>query len=326
MEHLHNHIGEGSASVAMLASRLSGIPYSFTVHGPSEWDAPADAGARRRRPARPPSSRPSRSTPGGRCVAGSTPRTGTRCTSSGAGSPPTTLRARAVPSPTVLRSSPSVGSLRRRVTWCSCRALRRLAASGARCGWSSSATGRSGRGWSAYVDATRLADVGLVRVADERGGARSSRPRDALVMPSFAEGLPVSIMEAYLVGVPVVSSDVGGIAELVETGPFRLAGGARVGRRAGRGARGAARPTRAGASPSRGERTRVGAGLARHRRRGLSPTRADPPLGARQRGPSPRRRSAQVTWITGCRMDFEQICLAARSCQKMAAPAGRTPR
>jgi colanic acid/amylovoran biosynthesis glycosyltransferase len=40
VEHLHNHIAEGSASVAMLASVLSGIPFSMTIHGPSEFDRP----------------------------------------------------------------------------------------------------------------------------------------------------------------------------------------------------------------------------------------------------------------------------------------------
>jgi colanic acid/amylovoran biosynthesis glycosyltransferase len=42
IDHLHNHIAENSASVAMLASELTGIPYSMTVHGPSEWDRPMD--------------------------------------------------------------------------------------------------------------------------------------------------------------------------------------------------------------------------------------------------------------------------------------------
>lgn len=41
VEHVHNHIGENSASVAMLASILSGIPFSMTIHGPSEFDRPA---------------------------------------------------------------------------------------------------------------------------------------------------------------------------------------------------------------------------------------------------------------------------------------------
>lgn len=38
IDHLHNHIGEASATVTMLAGRLSGVPYSLTIHGPNEFD------------------------------------------------------------------------------------------------------------------------------------------------------------------------------------------------------------------------------------------------------------------------------------------------
>ncbi len=38
--HLHAHFGTNSATVAMLAHRLGGPPFSFTVHGPEEFDAP----------------------------------------------------------------------------------------------------------------------------------------------------------------------------------------------------------------------------------------------------------------------------------------------
>jgi colanic acid/amylovoran biosynthesis glycosyltransferase len=37
---LHNHIGENSATVAMLASEISGIPSSLTIHGPYIFYAP----------------------------------------------------------------------------------------------------------------------------------------------------------------------------------------------------------------------------------------------------------------------------------------------
>ena len=40
IRHLHNHIGENSATVAMLCSILTGIPYSLTIHGPGEFDQP----------------------------------------------------------------------------------------------------------------------------------------------------------------------------------------------------------------------------------------------------------------------------------------------
>ncbi len=41
---------------------------------------------------------------------------------------------------------------------------------------------------------------------------------DVFVLPSFAEGVPVSLMESMAAGVPVVATQVGGISELVEDG------------------------------------------------------------------------------------------------------------
>lgn len=38
--HLHNHFADPSASVAMLTSSLSGIPFSYTLHGPAELYEP----------------------------------------------------------------------------------------------------------------------------------------------------------------------------------------------------------------------------------------------------------------------------------------------
>jgi colanic acid/amylovoran biosynthesis glycosyltransferase len=38
--HLHAHFGTNSTTVAMLARVLAGLRYSFTVHGPEEFDAP----------------------------------------------------------------------------------------------------------------------------------------------------------------------------------------------------------------------------------------------------------------------------------------------
>ncbi len=40
VEHIHAHFGTNAAAVAMLTSALTGIPYSFTVHGPEEFDHP----------------------------------------------------------------------------------------------------------------------------------------------------------------------------------------------------------------------------------------------------------------------------------------------
>lgn len=38
--HLHNHIATASCTVAMLASEVSGIPYSYTIHGPGIFFEP----------------------------------------------------------------------------------------------------------------------------------------------------------------------------------------------------------------------------------------------------------------------------------------------
>ena len=42
--HLHAHFGTNSTTVAMLCHALGGPPYSFTVHGPEEFDRPAFLG------------------------------------------------------------------------------------------------------------------------------------------------------------------------------------------------------------------------------------------------------------------------------------------
>ena len=38
---MHAHFGTNAAAVAMLTRVLGGPHYSFTVHGPEEFDAPA---------------------------------------------------------------------------------------------------------------------------------------------------------------------------------------------------------------------------------------------------------------------------------------------
>lgn len=37
IQHIHNHFGDSSCTVAMLAGLLADIPYSFTMHGPTEF-------------------------------------------------------------------------------------------------------------------------------------------------------------------------------------------------------------------------------------------------------------------------------------------------
>ena len=42
VSHLHAHFGTNSAAVAMFTHMLGGPPYSFTVHGPEEFDSPEE--------------------------------------------------------------------------------------------------------------------------------------------------------------------------------------------------------------------------------------------------------------------------------------------
>jgi glycosyltransferase involved in cell wall biosynthesis len=39
-QHMHAHFGTNPSEIVMLVNALSGIPYSFTVHGPEEFDRP----------------------------------------------------------------------------------------------------------------------------------------------------------------------------------------------------------------------------------------------------------------------------------------------
>jgi glycosyltransferase involved in cell wall biosynthesis len=60
--------------------------------------------------------------------------------------------------------------------------------------------------------------VRLTGFLDNQGVRRELEAARALVLPSFAEGLPVVIMEALALGRPVISTYIAGIPELVEPG------------------------------------------------------------------------------------------------------------
>ncbi len=69
------------------------------------------------------------------------------------------------------------------------------------------------------IDRYGLADrVRITGFLDNRTVRRELQAARALVLPSFAEGLPVVIMEALALGRPVIATYIAGIPELVEPG------------------------------------------------------------------------------------------------------------
>lgn len=224
VDHVHAHFGTNPATVARLAYRLGGPTYSFTVHGPDEFDQPvlhdlsgkiADA----------------------RFVAAISdygrsqlmrwsamvdwPRLAVvRC-----GLDAAFIDAQPAPIPDdappelvcVARLAPQKG-------------LPLLIEAAARL----KALGHSfrivvvGDGDLRSLIAERIARHGLQDCVELRGAASMDGVRAALlaarafVLPSFAEGLPVSIMEALALGRPVITTRIAGIPELVDDSCGRL--------------------------------------------------------------------------------------------------------
>jgi len=215
VSHIHAHFGTNNAEVAMLAHLLMGIPYSFTVHGPDEFDRPEYLGLDKKlRHA------------AFACVVssftGSQLRRWTdssdwpkikivRCGLDTAftGEPP---RGRGVGTTlvTIGRLSEQKGHL------LLLDALAALARGGI-----TVKTVIAGDGPLRPLLERRIRALGLsgqvvltgwLSNAQVRGLILSAR---AVVLPSFAEGLPVVLMEAMALSRPVITTYVAGIPELV---------------------------------------------------------------------------------------------------------------
>jgi colanic acid/amylovoran biosynthesis glycosyltransferase len=216
--HLHVHFGTNAAETALLCRLLGGPPYSITVHGPEEFDAPQALGLRekiRHAAFVVAISQFTRSQLYRWCDLADWAKIHViRC-----GLDEVFLNAAAVPVPdrpklvNVGRLSEQKGQL----------LLVQAAAILQERGYDfelvivGDGPMRAevqqlinDRGLSGHVRIT-----GFLNNQDVRRELESAR---ALVLPSFAEGLPVVIMEALALGRPVISTHIAGIPELVEPG------------------------------------------------------------------------------------------------------------
>jgi len=218
VQHLHVHFGTNSAAVGLMAHLMSGIPWSFTVHGPEEFDRSSGIGL------------PAKIASAAFTVAVSSfgrsqlwrwaaYRDWPRIRVVHCGLDRDFLDASSTPVPAagqlvcVGRLSEQKGQLvlleaaaLLKARGLSFRIV--LAGDGPMRGDIEKRISELGLG-------NHVSITGWLSNAEVKAQLQASR---AMVLPSFAEGLPVVIMEAMALGRPVVSTYVAGIPELVVQG------------------------------------------------------------------------------------------------------------
>lgn len=214
LRHIHAHFGTNPATVARLAARLSGGTYSFTVHGPDEFDAPIEHDLRGK-------------------IADAAFVIGVssfgRSQLMRWSDPSHWNRIAVVPcsvAPRFLEGEPRAPDPRRLVCVARLSAQKGLPllieAVGQLRGLPSFRIDIIGDGDQRPNIEARIAELGIgdrVRLlgwcAPDRVVSEVSTAR-AFVLPSFAEGLPVGIMEAMALGRPVIATAIAGIPELAD--------------------------------------------------------------------------------------------------------------
>lgn len=216
--HLHAHFGTNPAEVAMLTHALGGPPWSFTVHGPEEFDRPValHLGEKLRRAAF--------------AVAVSSygrsqlyrwveHRHWYKLHVVHCGLDPDFLAAQPLP-PAAAPRLVCVGRLcEQKGQLLLLQAAARLMQRGVDFELVLAGDGEMRGEVQALIDTLGLAGrvriTGWISGADVREHLLAAR---ALVLASFAEGLPVAIMEAMALRRPVIATMVAGIPELVRDG------------------------------------------------------------------------------------------------------------
>lgn len=218
VERVHAHFGTNSTTVAMLCRELGGAPYSFTVHGPEEFDKVRAIGL------------PEKIARAAFVVAVSSfgrsqlyrwcdAHQWSKIHVVHCGVDASFLTQPPIPTPDapqlvcVGRLSEQKGHL------LLVEAAHRLAREGLAFKLVLVGDGELRPDIDAAISRWDLAErIEITGWASSTEVRRQLLAARALVLPSFAEGLPVVIMEALALGRPVVSTYVAGIPELVEPG------------------------------------------------------------------------------------------------------------
>ena len=214
--HLHNHFANSAATVGLLASRLIGIRWSFTMHGISETDYPAGLMLGRKIEA----------AEFVACVSWFGRAQGVRLVGQDHWSKIHVIRC-GLPFDRIPLKSPTEANTRTII----CvgrlspekgqagllRALAKLRATQPELRLRLVGDGPDRAALESLAKELELSDAVVFagRLPEDDTLAEIARA-DLLVLPSFMEGLPIVLMEAMAVGVPVIASRVAGIPELVE--------------------------------------------------------------------------------------------------------------
>jgi len=217
IQHLHAHFGTNPAAVAAIAHAWGGPPFSFTVHGPDEFDAPVALGLAAKIAA---ASFVAAISSYGRSqlMRWSAPNEWDKIEVIRCGIDEHFLETQTRPVPAdsaefvcVARLSAQKG-LPLLIAACN-----RLRANGEQFSLTIVGDGEMRLALEEEVRRRKLEDVislaGVRTSAEIREHLHKAR---AFVLPSFAEGLPVVIMEALALSRPVVTTTIAGIPELVD--------------------------------------------------------------------------------------------------------------
>jgi colanic acid/amylovoran biosynthesis glycosyltransferase len=218
IKHVHVHFGTNAAAVALLMQRLGGPNYSIAIHGPGEFDAPiglsladkigsaafvtaiSDFGSAQIKRWVPPCAWPKVHII--RCGVGES------------------FVQAATPVDPDSRTFLCIGRFNaQKGHLVLLDAFERLVKSGAEARLVLAGDGELRREVETRIAALSIPDrVEITGWIDEAGVRRRIRESRAVVLSSFAEGLPVVLMETLALGRSVIATSIAGIPELVQPG------------------------------------------------------------------------------------------------------------